>query len=869
MDDLQSSKKKAGSGKNKDNAETTLLWRCCIEEDVDGAEELLAAKGGEVNMRDSCFGWTALHMAASSGIERLTKLLLDAKAKAEITCHEHNTPLIIASRNGSLGVVKYLLSKKADMDTGNTNGWTPLIWSSMAGHDAVTNVLLEAGADYKRTDGQARTACMWAARHGHLTIVESLLACGLNLSQQDDAGMTVMDHAQEHMELRTMIRAVEEVNHCMLEAAKINDYEGVRRCIEAGAYLDFRDEDGWTTLMYAALHQSLDMVQLVVRHGANPSLLDEDGELVAELGSQHLAVGDALYNVLGSNERMLDAAEDAKWDDVDHELNVGAWVNVRDEDKRTALMHAARHGSAAACGNLCSKGAATDERDIFGWMASHFAVASRSAETVSMLYYHGADFSTPTYQGDTVLHLAALMNDGCIMQLLIVGKADLEAINVEKITALQLAAREGLAEACSTLLAYGADVNTKTKKLGRTPFHMAVMGGHLAAIDVFMEPLEPPPKIRGLEEEDSEKKAAEAKAKAKAKESEKSKEKEKEKEKTKEPATKGTAKSKAKAKGKAGGGASKAPGGSAHSASAERPSSAAMRAAAGVAGKKAAAPKKESQKIGADPMALIVNTAKKREAIAKSAKNPLGAKAAMKQADNDGRMPLALAIRKKQEDVIEMLMREKADIEATDAKANTILMEAVMAKNRDLVDSLLEMKAKFDRSNADKKTAIDMCKDPRIMVLLQARRMATCLSDIESKAAPKKGKEVKGKESGKASPKVTKTPKKEKPQEPTWRVRLEALPTHLTGELLEDHLRALMRKMGAPPPSRVQVALDPITFRPRGHAYMDFLDAAAAELAVRGHGQELLGHVVTACQEKAPKLLPPLVQPAEANESLA
>eukprot|EP00438_Fugacium_kawagutii_P027031 Skav201242 [mRNA] locus=scaffold3106:34371:40212:- [translate_table: standard] len=115
---------------------------------------------------------------------------------------------------------------------------------------------------------------MWAARHGHLSMVETLLANGLNL-------------LQEQLEMRSLIAAVQQVNEELQVAVRNSDLDGVKAAIEAGADVNLgqqsvnvEDADGWTPLMWAALHQSLDMVQLVIRHGANPNLVDERGEVV-------------------------------------------------------------------------------------------------------------------------------------------------------------------------------------------------------------------------------------------------------------------------------------------------------------------------------------------------------------------------------------------------------------------------------------------------------------------------------------------------------------------------------------------------------------------------------------------------------------
>lgn len=46
-------------------------------------------------------------------------------------------------------------------------------------------------------------------------------------------------------------------------AVRNNDVEAVKAAIEEGADVNVHDEEGWTPLMWAALHQSLDMVPWV------------------------------------------------------------------------------------------------------------------------------------------------------------------------------------------------------------------------------------------------------------------------------------------------------------------------------------------------------------------------------------------------------------------------------------------------------------------------------------------------------------------------------------------------------------------------------------------------------------------------------
>jgi hypothetical protein len=53
-------------------------------------------------------------------------------------------------------------------------------------------------------------------------------------------------------------------------------------------------------------------VQLVIRHGANPNLVDERGEVLQMLSTDHLAVGESVIEIVSCNERLLEHAK-AGW----------------------------------------------------------------------------------------------------------------------------------------------------------------------------------------------------------------------------------------------------------------------------------------------------------------------------------------------------------------------------------------------------------------------------------------------------------------------------------------------------------------------------------------------------------------------------
>lgn len=71
-------------------------------------------------------GWTALHWASWSGLDRLSEMLIEKKA--DINNKEDNgfTPLMLAAMRGNIQVAALLLEKGADMNAVNKFGKTAL-----------------------------------------------------------------------------------------------------------------------------------------------------------------------------------------------------------------------------------------------------------------------------------------------------------------------------------------------------------------------------------------------------------------------------------------------------------------------------------------------------------------------------------------------------------------------------------------------------------------------------------------------------------------------------------------------------------------------------------------------------------------------
>eukprot|EP00913_Durusdinium_trenchii_P025041 g23505.t1 len=66
----------------------------------------------------------------------------------------------------------------------------------------------------------------------------------------------------------------------------------------------------------------------------------------------------------------------------------------------------------------------------------------------------------------------------------------------------------------------------------------------------------------------------------------------------------------------------------------------------------------------------------------------------------------------------------------------------------------------------------------------------------------------------------------------------------MSQETIIEQLKLFIKQRGAPKAKMIQVALDPITARPQGHAYADFGDESSAELVLQGDGKPINGQPI-------------------------
>jgi len=222
-----------------------------------------------------------------------------------------------------------------------------------------------------------------------------------------------------------------------------------------------------------------------------------------------------------------------------------------------------------------------------------------------------------------------------------------------------------------------------------------------------------------------------------------------------------------------------------------------------------------------NPLGLMLATCQQQcGEAARAGAPPIGLVQALRDVDADGRTALALAAHGQHSDLVASLLESRAEANAVDAKGNTPLMLASAKGERHAVECLLEARANPALQNTEGQCAVDLAAGSELRAVLQAQANRNM---VEKKMRSGGGgacslPSLTGKCAG--SPKPT-----------CCTLRLDGLPARHEPDYLQELLLDILDEYDVATPKKVDVAVDPITQRPSGHAYIVFSSEKEAQNA--------------------------------------
>ncbi|KAI9703650.1 MAG: Set3 complex subunit with deacetylase activity, meiotic-specific repressor of sporulation proteins [Candelina mexicana] len=142
MDIAMMSPAKMPHKKHRDQIGRTFLARACASMEVENARTRLCERPEDIDLADNA-GNTPLQIASLEGSAEIVRILIDAGCDIHCKNNEKDTPLIDAVENGHLEVVQLLLDAGANPRQGNVNGVEPedLLNSEDENYEAIKHAL--------------------------------------------------------------------------------------------------------------------------------------------------------------------------------------------------------------------------------------------------------------------------------------------------------------------------------------------------------------------------------------------------------------------------------------------------------------------------------------------------------------------------------------------------------------------------------------------------------------------------------------------------------------------------------------------------------------------------------------------------------
>ena len=324
---------------------------------------------------------------------------------------------------------------------------------------------LECGVDENLQEIYETILLHSASYQGTPEIVETLLDHGAKLNAKNHWGESV---------LHAVSRGTQD-SQGGVSVAKL--------LLDRGVDVNTRREDECTPLLLASYLGKLEMVRLLLDHGAEANVEAKEG-----LKLLHAVA-------LGSFESQEDGVRIAEL-----LLKHGAEVDAQSEDHWTPLHVACRHGKLEMVRLLLDHGAEVNAETVDGEKPLRFLSYGnyRSQEdgvrVAHLLLERGADINTRCNDHSTLLHAASYSGNVEIARLLLDHGADPEA-NAEgdrgdkplhQVSAGKYKSPEDGVRVAQLLLERGADISTRRDD-DQTPLHVASYFRNVEIVCLFLD----------------------------------------------------------------------------------------------------------------------------------------------------------------------------------------------------------------------------------------------------------------------------------------------------------------------------------------------------------------------------------------------
>ena len=273
---------KAGADVNvtytQDNVGHTCLTLAAFHRHIETVRYLVGLP--EVDVNQAGDDWTALHWAGQEDFPDVVEVLIDAGADVEANDENGRSPLLLASKDGSLDTVRMLVKTGADASATDNKGATCLSLAAYFGHtETVRYLLCLPEVDVNQSCNRGFTALHLGVIQTYSDVVEVLINAGADVeAKSEGVGRTPLHCACEVGEreiVRMLLEARADVcatdsdgDRCLALAARNGHTETVRYLVGLKEVdVNHGNNEDSTALAHARLNRHAGVEQVLLKHG--------------------------------------------------------------------------------------------------------------------------------------------------------------------------------------------------------------------------------------------------------------------------------------------------------------------------------------------------------------------------------------------------------------------------------------------------------------------------------------------------------------------------------------------------------------------------------------------------------------------------
>ncbi|KAL4240565.1 hypothetical protein ACF0H5_001357 [Mactra antiquata] len=485
-----------GANVNMTDAEMNNLLNMACWRGYQDVSELLVQNGANIDDQNMN-GYSAIHTCASQGQADILQYLISQNSDLDSLSRQMQTPLHLSVKNRHSDIVQLLLIGGCNVDKIDENRRTALMYAAEFGFDDITQILVNGGANLNCQDRLGRTALFEAVHNGHLNIVQTLSTSGadINLPVTKGSSPLLESISCDHTDIAVyLIDAKCNVNQTdRLKQAPIHSAVGkvsqffseeseqavylVKKLVEAGCDLDVANQEGERPLYMCACGGNIELTEYFLSKGVDLTVKTKTGDTILHGGvhSNKPAVVDLLIKAGCSlNEKNL-AGEHALLTAVIYRSDiqiikslVEAGSNLDMKDKtygNTPLHNALIHYYRQAGEYLIDAGCDVNILNLKRFSPLYVACEKNEDMIARKIMTHPKFISKILRIASIPQPLFAAVSNNHIhlVQMLIDAGCDIDMVNKDGMTSLQLSIQENCPSVTKLLLMYNCDMEAHAK----------------------------------------------------------------------------------------------------------------------------------------------------------------------------------------------------------------------------------------------------------------------------------------------------------------------------------------------------------------------------------------------------------------------